>query len=261
MRVSIWQQWASNHSVWFSVVGTFSDYETATAAATEIRLSLQQIQDYWKQIKLEDQREWDNETLSPPEEAIKQHYGIEWHPVDWYKYSSVREVDDPISVIDRFVVFSNPIGDTRIGPRPITYLLERLGASVAAFCEGSGTDPDSVLFAYITFVAPAKTHANEIEQMLRQHFEAGLRDVLEVEDVRPNHSTGESPYRWYEVTVSRRGEGVVQRDGLRIAIQRVSLVDFVQIGIFVKDISSWLKHQHCTDIKISFSSECDSQGG
>jgi hypothetical protein len=260
MQISIWQQWASNHSVWFSVVGTFPNSETAASAAAEVRSVLRQVQDYWQYVKPEDQGDWDDETLSPPEEAIKRHYNIEWIPIPWFTHSRVHEIKDSVSVVDRFVLFSNPVGDTRTGPRPVTYLLKHLGAELAAFCEGSGTDPDSLLFGHVTFIAPNESAAAEIDLTLRQYFETASKELIAAKDTRQvsEYSAGESPYRWYEVIRSGPGEVAVQRVGSGISIRHLLLIDVVQIEIFVKDVISWLKHQQCGNIEVSFSSEPDS---
>src|SRR5512134_2232005 len=49
MRISIWQQWACNHSGGFTVVGTFESSEWAVAAADEVRRLLQGLADWYSE--------------------------------------------------------------------------------------------------------------------------------------------------------------------------------------------------------------------
>ena len=106
MRISIWQQWASNHSTDFVLVGTFSTHEAAVKAADELHSVLQQIQDYWVQIRSDDPDARFEGILTPPEKAIRCHYEIDWIPVDWFKFSGCQRIDDYVSVVERFVLFS-----------------------------------------------------------------------------------------------------------------------------------------------------------
>jgi hypothetical protein len=257
MHISIWQQWASNHSANFVLVGTFSTPEAATKVADELHSVLKQIQDYWQHIRLGDPEAQFEGILTPPEEVIKRRYNVEWIPVDWFQFSWYRLVDDHVKAVDRFVLFSNPVADTRAGPKPVTGLIERLGGEVAVFCEQSTTDPDSSLFGYVTFVAPNEAVAAKIHQILHQYCALGSPEIVASTDSRrfSEQAASEIRYRWYEAVPPEGGVASVQCDGLRLAMKRLSLMDATQIEIVVRDVISWLEHQQCTNISVSFSSE------
>jgi hypothetical protein len=242
MHISIWQQWASNHSANFVLVGTFSTPEAATKVADELHSVLKQIQDYWQHIRLGDPEAQFEGILTPPEEVIKRRYNVEWIPVDWFQFSWYRLVDDHVKAVDRFVLFSNPVADTRAGPKPVTGLIERLGGEVAVFCEQSTTDPDSSLFGYVTFVAPNEAVAAKIHQILHQYCALGSPEIVASTDSRrfSEQAASEIRYRWRSICSVRWvavGYEAIEFDG------RYSDRDRCEGRYFMAGTSTMYQHQ------------------
>lgn len=127
MRVSIWQQFSSNHSGSFTVVGRFETEETAHEAANELGGVIRQIDEWhedtaneawYKQVAMNDVP-----PITPAEKDIQQKYAIEWEvqAVDWY-----GDGHAPIRQLGRDVFFS--VGETWCSSEPIANLLGKLGA-------------------------------------------------------------------------------------------------------------------------------------
>ncbi|GIK66235.1 MAG: hypothetical protein BroJett018_40290 [Chloroflexota bacterium] len=125
MKISIWQQFSSNHSAHFTLVGLFETPADAQNVAGNIRKILNLIAAWHDANPQESERIFDDpwiETapISPPEQAVAAEYHIKWNPpILWF-----RNYD--LQVYDRFLC----IHDTRnpdAGPYPIYELINRLG--------------------------------------------------------------------------------------------------------------------------------------
>lgn len=84
MKLSIWQQFSSNHSSSCFIVGQFESEEKAEQVEQEMRTMLQSIVDWWKQFPESEQDTIANDLiaareLTPPEQAYKEKYGLD----DW----------------------------------------------------------------------------------------------------------------------------------------------------------------------------------
>ncbi len=90
MKISIWQQWASNHSTRFTVVGTFASAAEATKTANELKRLVTKIAQWLESNDYFNGGEyWDKNPdmpLSPPEIEISETYNVEWsqHSMDWF---------------------------------------------------------------------------------------------------------------------------------------------------------------------------------
>ena len=106
-------------------------------------------------------------------------------------------------------------------------------------------------------MAPSETAAEEIYHALQQYCEIGSSEAIASADTRQfsEYGTGEKRRRWYEVIFPISERASVQRNGLQLTLQQLGLMNETQIDIFVRDVISWLEHQECTDMNISFSSE------
>ena len=117
MRISIWQQFSSNHSAKCEVVGKFSNIEAATEAAVKLRDILWHITQHRTQF-----------TESEPtfaEVVFAQEYGIEWkYSLDWIYH----EPSDHVKQIENYVYCGSLHSDTWLGAKPIDALIAKLGA-------------------------------------------------------------------------------------------------------------------------------------
>ncbi len=124
MRISIWQQWSSNHSSMFTIMGTFESEEAAQTAARKIsELSERITQFIFEDLDDADfDRYWKHENLTPFElelETIHQ-LGLAGR-IDWFSGISISQVGR--------VVMLSP-DQTWQGPLPVDKLLEQMGARV-----------------------------------------------------------------------------------------------------------------------------------
>jgi hypothetical protein len=188
VRLSIWQQFSSNHSVSFTVVGTFETPEAAQKAATELRQVLATIAAYMQErrespdfLREYSHASYPNETLIPSEEAFKRQYAVEWpYHLDWLPWDAGK-AREAVQVYDRLVQVEN-LGNTYIGQKPMDDLLARLGGAVVYWCE-----PDTG--GYVTHVyctAPdeitAEAILERVDAIRQSHLYRGLPEGLYCDD-------------------------------------------------------------------------------
>src|SRR5258708_4331559 len=101
MRISIWQQFSSNNSSSFTVVGVFENAEAAQRAADEVRQMIETIKSWYNEHPNEAGNYlWSDETSTPPEVEIGNRFGFEWPgAVEWYWNASVEVVLDRLVYI------------------------------------------------------------------------------------------------------------------------------------------------------------------
>jgi hypothetical protein len=125
MKISIWQQFSSNHSSSFTVVGEFETPEAALEASEKVRAALQKIADWYAQNPKSADDVWSHSAgletpASPPEVEIGEQYGFEWkYAIEWMQYGKV-------TVFDRLVLVT-PEERPDSGRQPIDVLMDKLG--------------------------------------------------------------------------------------------------------------------------------------
>ena len=145
MRISIWQQFSSNHSASFTIVGTFKSAEDAERTASFLRGIVQQISTYWRQLppderealwkRMYNYREQPLES-TPIEQALSRELNVEWskniegqpRAIDWIP-TDAELADGAVKVMDNHVFIKN-IGRTWVGSEPFETLLRREAISV-----------------------------------------------------------------------------------------------------------------------------------
>ncbi|GIK66769.1 MAG: hypothetical protein BroJett018_45630 [Chloroflexota bacterium] len=154
MRISIWQQFASNHSNSFTVVGEFERVEGAQNAADKLRASLQPIFDWYA---ANPEIEYDADPI-PPELAIGKSYGVEWElRHDWLPGRIVGEV---VSVLDNRIII---IAEETWSPHePLDQILVKLGATVSL----EGAFSDTLLLVDIVCQCPIEATAINLHRTL-----------------------------------------------------------------------------------------------
>ncbi|MBZ0318507.1 MAG: hypothetical protein K8L91_18990 [Anaerolineae bacterium] len=160
MRISIWQQFASNHSNSFTVVGEFESVEDAQNAADKLRASLQPILDWYD---TNPEIEFNADPI-PPELAIGKSYGVEWElRHDWLPGRTVGEV---VSVLDnRIIIISE---ETWSPHEPLDQILVKLGATVRL----EGAFSDTLLLVDIVCECPNEATATNLRQTLLEFMAA-----------------------------------------------------------------------------------------
>jgi hypothetical protein len=149
MHVSLWQQYSSNHSASFFLVGEFTTPDEAEKAAAELRQMLFEIGAWWNQFIEGDERRAANlleeeGQPTPPEEHYRTKYALE----EWSQHGTRLDwmvsfdVEDVVTHYDRLVVVNQigKWGDTWNGAYPLDEILRRLGAKTALTGELTNTD-------------------------------------------------------------------------------------------------------------------------
>jgi hypothetical protein len=136
MRLSIWQQFSSNHSSSYTVVGEFQSSEAAQEAGDTILRILRESGKWCF-----DNREecYQLNAPTPIEKQYGLQYGFDWKErIDWLTYGSYEQA---VSRFDRLVVVEPTHVDTWQTGHQFVSLLNAMGAKVAQEVMG-GIDPD-----------------------------------------------------------------------------------------------------------------------
>jgi hypothetical protein len=195
MKVSIWQQFSSNHSGFFWVVGTFNTTDDADRAFNEIREMLFEI-DRWHRDNHDyrsNQQYNDGLEVFPPEKEFAEKYQVEWlNPIDWTGWASYQYqlesfdaqkaakalIDDAVTIVGRNVIVSNP-HQTWMTVQPFKGILDSLGAQTIGY-DLELTESDKILVTLhtrIRFAAPDEKIADSIEQAIKTYLDGELDSI------------------------------------------------------------------------------------
>jgi hypothetical protein len=144
MKIAIWQQFSSNHSGAFVVVGRFASEESARDAKEKLSNVIERVNawhaDPANEASFVQQMQGNLDIpLTPIEKTISQEYGIDWGGgIDWY--GAV-----PIWQIGRDIYFDS--GESWSDPTPIVNLLKVFGGITAysTYYEGERFDTARVV--------------------------------------------------------------------------------------------------------------------
>jgi len=103
MKISIWQQFASNHSAAFTVVGQFQDLDSATKAAKVVRDAVKSISDWYalhpdiKQLVINGQQKAPTEA----ELEISRKFGVPtYRALDWL--ATYTDTPDTLEIVREY---------------------------------------------------------------------------------------------------------------------------------------------------------------
>jgi hypothetical protein len=145
MKLSLWQQFSSNHSATFMVVGQFEDETWAEMVEMEIKSILREFSDWWAQIPAEDRYQHlktlqEGHQLTPAEQSVQQRYQIAtwgWRhrdiSLDWTLSDHAVEAVHRIGTMVTINQDALPM-DSWAGPAPFEEILQKLGGAVYASC-------------------------------------------------------------------------------------------------------------------------------
>lgn len=162
MRISLWREFASNHSNNFTVVGEFTTPQAARLAADKLLDILRTVSDWHKKYPY-GYKKIKNRELSPPEIILAEHYEIEWtKSIDFFWYGD--ESSTPASlvhVIGNHVLFGSPKRyETWTSQQPFIELFQKLGGYAKS--EAEYEQPDTILFVNLKCRAPSKDVAIDL---------------------------------------------------------------------------------------------------
>lgn len=197
MRVSLWQQFSSNHSSGYTVVGQFESAGAALKAGEQLRDILTQIAAWHEQYFEQHGVYFGAHHVPPPptpiEEQLAQQYAIEWdweQGVDWAKRTD--EASQRVRVSDKLVVVSSLL--THYLEQPFSALIEQMGGE--AFV---ATDPETAetqVLVTVMCAAPDEATSNTLKAVLEAYFRSIVERPYRIvppwsEDWRKNASGGE----------------------------------------------------------------------
>jgi hypothetical protein len=182
MRMSIWQQFASNHSSSFTVIGQFASEVDAEKAAHEVRRIVKAIADYYAEHP-DAQQDWLHGGIAPPtppEKEMAARYELEIaedRGLDWIKWYT--PVEKAVAYFEHIVFVTNT-GITWDGAYPFNVILEKLGGSVLVHGNKHHAGEvrekgfNLVRIKTLTCVAPDETIADSIatqmNRLLQEHM-------------------------------------------------------------------------------------------
>jgi hypothetical protein len=139
MKLSIWQQFSSNHSGTFELVGYFSTPEDAMAAYTKLMPFLKELAEFVDTYEGYDIFKTDyarHMKYSPPEEKFYQANEIDPRvsAVEWM-WTISDELDVGITQFDNLIIMQS-VSDLANDGIPFDQLLEKWGANVMLGSEG-----------------------------------------------------------------------------------------------------------------------------
>ncbi|MBZ0308146.1 MAG: hypothetical protein K8I82_18920 [Anaerolineae bacterium] len=171
MKLTLWQQFSSNHSGSFEIVGRFDSPARAQEVAEILRGHFREIAE-WQETNSPDGRIMGfgsaGEPLPPPEQNLVDTYHITWNTdaiVDWiYRSENIPQLVS--SAADMVFMVG---GDTWSNAIPFEHILEKLGGYVYATYV---RDTNSVqVIVTINGEAPAKSVASSICDQVRAYLQ------------------------------------------------------------------------------------------
>ncbi len=179
MRISLWQQFSSNHSAGYWVVGTFKTVDEAQHAYREMRGILEKLEQVMRE---------NPSTYAETEQAIAKQYQIEWTSsidwwpdYDWLQKTKPEEVNTAgqgiiggaLSNVGNLVTASNP-EDTYMSWQPFKVLLEHFGAEISGtdrfFVEETSFFNTHTIKPEFRFTAPDKATADALETAINAYL-------------------------------------------------------------------------------------------
>lgn len=166
MHYTLWQQFSSNHSANFTLVGRFATARKAQTVGKEIRTFLRTLGAYWDEtggLEYDDEEGEYSEELTPPEEEFQAKYNLTTYEtaLDWCQ--SEGTADDVLHVYRDFVVLI-PDNETWNETAPFAEFIEKRGGVPLST---SGMEVGSLLFrlhAIFASEVQATDAWNQIEQ-------------------------------------------------------------------------------------------------
>jgi len=182
VRLSVWQQFSSNHSASYTVVGVFESADAAQAANEKIRQIISEIVTWNDQNR--DQLNEYGWRPNPVEVRLAQDYGFEWkQPVDWLRLFPRHfpppyqtEPQEHVMTLDRVLLVETGGVHTWQTGHQFVHLIEATGGTPYASIHGAEHPDDGTeVYERIQFelqcTAPTAEVAAEIYQHLKTHLE------------------------------------------------------------------------------------------
>lgn len=240
MHISIWQQFSSNHSADFTVVGTFESPEKAAEVAAPLRQMMREIAIFWRDMSEARRYEWeqgaDSGNLTPIEEKWRDYFGVDWPKTDGGQYQRIDwlspdpdEADTSIILFDEHLLITT-LEETASSHRHMVAILEQCGGQTAR-----ASDMDELaLCVMVTCMAPDEATAEEL--------------MGEVTEDQMGYFTVADKY-WECFTPEAQPP---VREGLNITYWLGLLRFFTPYGSGLESFQKYLEDHRCTNIRFEF---------
>jgi hypothetical protein len=233
VRISIWQQFASNNSTNFTVVGTFESNEAAERAAEQLRGIVDKI----RRVGTKQFSKADREVLSQLIDIDTWFsFGSDAkRPLDWVQSTAA---DVPVVVDGNHVFLSDGSCCLWGGPKPFNSLMERFGGNVQIECNDciDGT-PNTTLITTMTLSVPTDQVAQDI--------------VDAVTLFNDNYDFYCLYYGTHKLFGALIEQGIaIQRDNKRLILSDVLCLDRLDEDTLA--LIRYFQHLNCTDIDYTF---------
>jgi hypothetical protein len=241
MHISIWQQWASNHSGGFTLVGVFETPKAAERAKDEICKLLQAIRNEHYGEPVDAPLYNDTKVLPPSisvEQQIARHFDIEWpHHVEWVDDGEFFG-DDTITQVGS-IVFVHAYSWAFQGPSPLDIIMDRLGAARVSCESYSCKDHEDVFLLFsIECEVPTPERAEWLELMFQDFKSPGTSSPL----------NGLVDAYAHEILPYDLIHNQVVREGAKLSFTNLRLGEITYLPRFLK----WLESEDCTNISYDF---------
>lgn len=266
MKISIWQQFSSNHSANFTIIGQFKNPESARLTGSKIQDMMRAMLwvkrhlttglDFADQLARLQQTEVDiPKALTEPEFTkymqsflggaslaynffLQDHYDLK----DWQFRLDWMDEDSPerdVIIFDKLVIVS-PARETWAGIQIFDDILGKLGAEVASSQEGG-----KGLVINLHCTIPSVKVANQLRDELTIEVEDDDFRFITIPDVGTIYLGADTEYHITDTAFElRRFEQPVIQDHDR---NKLRLVEGLELLI------QYFKRHGCTDIRYSFS--------
>lgn len=164
MKISIWRQWASNHSNDFVVVGEFATPEAATAAAEKLHEMLTLIAQF--------REGYADEEPTGPEVQLAEEYQLHWEKsLSWLSlgpHLAINALDGYLAVHRNRVFVTSGPAEPWLGPTPLDQLMGKLADTVLVEKEMG----DYEILVNLTCLAPGETTAKKLYDQAHAYLQA-----------------------------------------------------------------------------------------
>ncbi len=163
MQITVWEQFSSNHSTSYDIVGTFATKGIAREVADKMRGWLISILFY-------DERPHPY-GISVTEAYLSKKYDIEWNEEGIFWNGRPNSIDEVIFQWRNMVIFSCPIESHSYTAEPYIKLFCKLGASQIHQFFGDPVE----MGLYVVCQAPSEAIVKELLELVNQERPKSLR--------------------------------------------------------------------------------------
>lgn len=240
MRIRIWQEFSSNNSARFTVVGLFETPTAAKNAAEKLMNMIKSIVE-WYQKNAEPEAQWDSPPPSPPEIQIAKQYNIKWSEIslDWAWIDN--DGNGPVKAFENIVFVDGT--DSWLGSSPADKLVQLMGGKVLV---------DGVIT--LDLIGEPGTYGTVNLELLCIAPNVNVSEKIFNEIVAYQNRMKEDSQRMFETPWGTRDPmehsaffGTVLKDGRNLKISG----SFFHIAQGFPALINYLKNQGCDEINYS----------